>query len=171
MVGCWGEDRLKRCQFVKCLEINSSHCSGGALIGTKAQLWSCNLSFLPCVPNYSCGFLLWEVIFLLGLLPCLTALNTLAFHQLLLQKDFIGSICLSKLLIWFYFLFRDFICEIGMRVHKIRWLKWLKCQRVERQPSRGVGWGLGGHWGKRMAHIPDVRLDCFQVGGSKMFNY
>lgn len=122
----WGKGKLKRCQFAKQgLEINSSRCSDGTLIGTKAQLWSFNLSFLSCVPNYSCGLLLLQVFSFLGLLPCLTALNTLAlethlFHQLLLQKDFIGSICLSKLLIWFCFLFRDFICKTGMCVHKIR---------------------------------------------------
>lgn len=138
LFGVWGEGKLKRCQFVKCgLEINSSHGSEGSLIGTKSQLWSCNLSFLSYIPNYSCGLLLLEVFSILGLLPCLTALNipaleTHLFHQLLLQKDFIGSICLSKLLIWFCFLFRDFICKTGMCVHKIRWLKWMKCQKEER---------------------------------------
>lgn len=146
LLGVLSEGKLKRCPFVKRgLEINSSHCSEG----TKAQLWSCNLSFLPCVPNYSPGLLLLEVFFLLGLLPRL-ALNTLAlqthlFHQLFLGKNFIGSICLSKLLIWFCFLFRDFICKTGMRVCKIRGLKWLKCQGAERQFS------LGGHWAKQTA--------------------
>lgn len=131
--GAWllrvlGEGNLKICKifFYKWgLEINSSRCFDSALIGTKAQLWSCNLSFLSCVPNYSHGLLLLEVFSFLGLLPCLTALNTLAlethlFHQLLLRKDFIGSICLGKLLIWFCFLFRDFICKTGMCAHKIR---------------------------------------------------
>ena len=59
---------------------------------------------------------LLEVFSHLGPLPCLTAQNTLApathlFCQLLLGKDFIGSICLGKLSIWFCFLFRDFICK------------------------------------------------------------
>ena len=78
MLGVLSEGKLKRCPFVKRgLEINSSRRSEGPPTGTKAQLWSCNLSFLPCVPNYSRGLLLLEVFFLLGLLPCL-ALNTLA---------------------------------------------------------------------------------------------
>lgn len=73
-----------------------SHGSEGPLAGIKAQLW--NLSLPSCIPNSPCGFLLLKVFFILGLLPCLTALNTLAlethlFHQLLLLKDFIGSIC------------------------------------------------------------------------------
>lgn len=170
LLGVLSEGKLKRCPFVKCgLEINSSHCSEGTPTGTKAQLWSCNLSFLPCVPNYSRGLLLLEVFLLLGLLPCL-ALNTLAlethlFHQPLLRKDFIGSICLSKLLILFCFLFRDFICKTGMRVCKIRWLKWLKCQGAERQLSRR------GHWAKQTAYVPDIRLDCSHICGNKMINY
>lgn len=65
MFGVLGEGKGKRYPFVKCvLEINLSHCSEGFLIGTKAQLWSWDLSFLSCVPNYSCGLLLLEMFFL-----------------------------------------------------------------------------------------------------------
>lgn len=64
LFGVLGEGKLKRCQFVKCdLEINLSHCSEGTLIGTKAQLWSCNPSVLSYVPNYLCRLLLLEFFF------------------------------------------------------------------------------------------------------------
>jgi len=36
-------------------------CPEGALSGTEAQLWLCNLRFLSCVPNYSRGLLCWGV--------------------------------------------------------------------------------------------------------------
>lgn len=130
--GAWlfrvlGEGKRKRCQFVKwSLEINSSHFSNSTLTGKKKQSFRVTIwASFPGSLITHVGFFCWRFFSFLGLLPCLTAPNALVlrthlFHQLLLQKDFMGSICLSKLLIWFCFLFRDFICKTGMCVHKIR---------------------------------------------------